>query len=124
MGTIGLTRTARAEEDRKPWVDRYIRMDGLTELLQSSDYVVNVLPSTPGSVGLLSGEVLRSCSAEAGGKRATFVNVGRGDVISEESLLRALREGWISGALLDVFAVEPLPKSSELWDLPGVVVSP
>ena len=49
-------------------------MDGLSQLLEASDYVVNVLPSTPASIDLLSGEVLRSCRPGA-----TFVNVGRGD---------------------------------------------
>ena len=53
-----------------------------------------------------------------------FLNVGRGDVINEESLLNALYNRWISAAILDVFAVEPLPEGSALWSRSDVVVSP
>ena len=53
-----------------------------------------------------------------------FVNVGRGDVVAEESLLAALQAGWLSGAILDVFEKEPLPSESQLWAHPSVVISP
>ncbi|MCH7512251.1 MAG: D-2-hydroxyacid dehydrogenase, partial [Chloroflexi bacterium] len=45
-------------------------------------------------------------------------------VVREEALLQALKEGWIGGACLDVFQEEPLPEESELWSLPNVVVTP
>ena len=48
-------------------------------------------------------------------RQAVFINVGRGDVIDEESLMRALDLGFISGAMLDVFQTEPLPPTSTLW---------
>ena len=53
-----------------------------------------------------------------------FINVGRGDVINEKSLLMALDEQWISGAILDVFEEEPLPMHSKLWGRSDVIVSP
>jgi phosphoglycerate dehydrogenase-like enzyme len=52
------------------------------------------------------------------------VNVGRGAVLDESALVDALRERRIAGAVLDVFATEPLPAPSPLWDLPNVLVSP
>jgi phosphoglycerate dehydrogenase-like enzyme len=52
------------------------------------------------------------------------MNIGRGAIIDEEVLVRALTESWIAGAGLDVFATEPLPKSSKLWGLPNVLFSP
>ena len=53
-----------------------------------------------------------------------FVNVGRGGVVDEPALVDALRERRIAGAVLDVFATEPLPPGSPLWTLPNVLVSP
>jgi phosphoglycerate dehydrogenase-like enzyme len=50
--------------------------------------------------------------------------VGRGRVVDEEALIRALRAGKLRGAALDVFATEPLPPESPLWELPNVIISP
>ncbi|MGW4562239.1 D-2-hydroxyacid dehydrogenase [Streptomyces sp. NPDC004561] len=55
---------------------------------------------------------------------AFFVNVGRGQLVDEDALAHALTRRWIAGAALDVFATEPLPADSPLWDLPGLIVSP
>lgn len=56
--------------------------------------------------------------------RAILVDAGRGGVIDERALLEALRERRLGGAALDVFATEPLPGESPLWDLPNVIISP
>lgn len=85
-------------------------------MLSSVDYIVNVLPHTSETAGMLSGDVLKICAE----KRPVFINVGRGSIIDEASLLQALEKGWISAAILDVFPVEPLPTSSALWDHPKV----
>jgi glyoxylate/hydroxypyruvate reductase len=53
-----------------------------------------------------------------------FVNVGRGGVVDEPALVDALRGRRIAGAVLDVFATEPLPDDSPLWTLPNVLVTP
>jgi phosphoglycerate dehydrogenase-like enzyme len=53
-----------------------------------------------------------------------LINVGRGDACDEDSIVTALENGWIGGAILDVFEAEPLPTESRLWDMPNVVVSP
>ncbi|WEO97229.1 D-2-hydroxyacid dehydrogenase [Streptomyces sp. FXJ1.172] len=55
---------------------------------------------------------------------AFFVNVGRGPLVDEDALARALTRRWIAGAALDVFTAEPLPEDSPLWGLPGLIVSP
>jgi phosphoglycerate dehydrogenase-like enzyme len=55
---------------------------------------------------------------------ARVINVGRGALVVEPDLVDALRAGRIAGAALDVFAGEPLPPRSPLWELPGVIVSP
>jgi phosphoglycerate dehydrogenase-like enzyme len=55
---------------------------------------------------------------------AVLVNIARGGVVEEQALIRALQEGWIAGAALDVFAEEPLPAESSLWAMPNVLISP
>jgi phosphoglycerate dehydrogenase-like enzyme len=55
---------------------------------------------------------------------AYFIDVGRGETVDEEALIEVLRDGRIAGAGLDVFATEPLPAQSPLWDLPNVFMSP
>ena len=55
---------------------------------------------------------------------AYFINVGRGETVDEDALVAILRDGKIAGAGLDVFATEPLPAESPLWDLPNVFISP
>jgi phosphoglycerate dehydrogenase-like enzyme len=55
---------------------------------------------------------------------AYIINIGRGPVIDEEALIQALQAKIIAGAGLDVFATEPLPPESKLWDMPNVIISP
>jgi len=92
---------------------------GLAGLLATADAVVNTLPGTPSTEKLFSGEVFAAMKPGT-----VFVNVGRGTVVDEEALLEALGNGQVSYACLDVFAVEPLPQDSPLWNHPRVMVSP
>ena len=55
---------------------------------------------------------------------AVLINISRGAVVDEVSLVQALKEGWIAGAGLDVFQREPLPEDSELWGMENVILSP
>lgn len=91
----------------------------LHSLLRMSDYVVLALPLTKETEGLMGEAELRAMRPTA-----YLINVARGAIVSEEALLRALQEGWIAGAALDVFAREPLPRDHPLWKLPNVIISP
>jgi phosphoglycerate dehydrogenase-like enzyme len=91
----------------------------LRELLPSADFIVLALPFTPATAGVIGAPELSV--ARPG---AWIVNLGRGGLIDEPALLAALSCGTIGGAALDVFATEPLPAGSPLWELPNVIVSP
>jgi len=83
------------------------------------DFLVNILPSTPATKGLLDD---RDLLQELNG--CVFINVGRGDVISESILLEALDKKWLRHAVLDVFIEEPLPQTSPLWERSEVTITP
>jgi len=90
----------------------------LATLVGDADWIVLTLPDTPATRGLFSRDVLARC------RDAVLLNAGRGCVLDEAALPEALARGWLRGVALDVFAVEPLPDTSPLWDDPRVIVSP
>lgn len=106
--------------EKHEYIDHFYSIDQLDEFLASCDYFCNVLPHTPQTIGLLSGDKLKNCSK----KKAGFINIGRGSIIDESSLVTALKNQWIRGAVLDVFEKEPLPSSSPLWNLPNCTITP
>ncbi|XP_067140860.1 glyoxylate/hydroxypyruvate reductase A-like [Centruroides vittatus] len=112
----GLARKIRKNSDMK-YCDKIFT--NLSEFLKDCDYVCSVLPSTHLTRGLLNGNALESCE-----KKPVFVSMGRGDVIDEEDLLRAIEKNWIRKAILDVFKEEPLPADSVLWSHPKIIVTP
>ena len=119
MRVIGLRRSGNTEGLPPGLVDTVYRPDSLLEMLAESDFVFVALPLTPETRGLLGERELRAM------KRTAFlVNVSRGLIVDESALARALREGWIAGGAFDVFAQEPLPADSEIWDLPNLIVTP
>ncbi|MFE4545047.1 D-2-hydroxyacid dehydrogenase [Arthrobacter sp. NPDC056727] len=100
-------------------IEEVVDNSGLAGLLSSADAVVNTLPGTPYTEKLFSREVFAAMKPGT-----VFVNVGRGTVVDEDALLEALENGQVAYACLDVFAVEPLPQDSPLWNHPRVMVSP
>jgi phosphoglycerate dehydrogenase-like enzyme len=92
----------------------------LDDVLVNSDYLVSVLPSTNATRYLLTEKNLQQCRSRC----PVFINIGRGDVISEKTLLDALDHGVLSRAVLDVFEQEPLPRVSGLWSHPSVHLTP
>lgn len=83
------------------------------------DILVIVLPYTPDTYHLVGWPQLRLL--RTGGY---VINIGRGAVLDQDALVGAIQSGHLSGAALDVFESEPLPKDSVLWDLPGVTITP
>ncbi|XP_071504134.1 uncharacterized protein in proB 3'region-like [Diadema antillarum] len=119
MRVIGLVRKDLPPAQRSSSIDEYKKNEDLPYVLGEADFVVNVLPSTQQTINFLSGDVLSLCK-----KKPVFINVGRGDVISEDSIIKAIGEGWISHAILDVTNPEPLPKESPLWQMREVTITP
>lgn len=100
-------------------VDRHFGPDEWCPFVRDLHFLVLVLPLTPETEGVVDARVLHAMRPDA-----VLVNVGRGRSVVEEDLISALREGRIGGAVLDVFAQEPLPTDSPFWDLPHTVVTP
>jgi phosphoglycerate dehydrogenase-like enzyme len=101
-----------------PGVEAMFGPDDLLELLPEADFVVLTVPLTHETRGMIGERELRAMKPDA-----TIVNIGRGGTIQEQALVRALQEGWIAGAGLDVFETEPLPDESPLWGMDNVVIT-
>ncbi|MFD3892252.1 MULTISPECIES: NAD(P)-dependent oxidoreductase [unclassified Streptomyces] len=93
--------------------------EDLDRLLARADWVVAAAPLTEETRGMFDARRFGLMQPSA-----HFVNVGRGELVVEEALVRAVRDRWIAGAALDVFTAEPLAAGSPLWELEGVVLSP
>jgi D-3-phosphoglycerate dehydrogenase len=93
--------------------------DDLSRVLSESDYVSVHAPSTPETRGLIGERELRSMKPTA-----YLINTARGALIDEDALVRALQEGWIAGAALDVLAQEPPPADHPLLALDNAIVTP
>lgn len=91
----------------------------IEDILSESDFVVLSTPLTPRTFRLMSRDRIASMRSDA-----VLINVSRGQVVDEESLIEALQSKKIRGAALDVFEAEPLPPASPLWTLDHVLISP
>ncbi len=116
MRTLGLRRHSEPVEG----VEEVLTgPDGLARVLAESDYVVLAAALTDSTRTLLGAEELARMKPGA-----WIINIARGAMIDEPALIAALQNGTIAGACLDVFAREPLPTDSPLWDMPNVYVCP
>jgi phosphoglycerate dehydrogenase-like enzyme len=113
MHVVGVRRSVRPSRAAHEVVD------DLHAVLPRANVLAVCCPETSATIGLIGRRELALLPAGA-----CVVNVARGSVVDEEALIDALRSGHLGGAGLDVFATEPLPPDSPLWDLPGVVISP
>jgi len=115
---VGVKRTVREEDEAWRYADELYPTAELHAALREADYVAVTLPGTPETRHLLDEEAFAAIK-----QGAYFVNVGRGAVVDEAALVGALEDGRLSGAALDVFEVEPLPRESPLWGLDNVIIS-
>ena len=99
--------------------ERIVGVQALAEVACAADYLILTLPLTAESRGIVDARILAALPATA-----WLINVSRGALVDEEALLAALHEGRLGGAVLDVFAEEPLPADHPLWDAPNVIITP
>jgi phosphoglycerate dehydrogenase-like enzyme len=119
MHVLGVRRSGASLESGDYVADEIVGPLELLAVLSRSDFVVICLPLTEETHHLIGELALRAMKPTA-----YLINVSRGAVVDEAALLRALTEGWIAGAGLDVFETEPLPEKSWLWQLNNVIITP
>jgi len=112
----GIGRSARSSDGD---FSAIYAISDLTQLLSEADYVVVAAPLTNKTRGLFGAKQFAMMK-----RTARFINVGRGGLVDEIALVKALQQRQIAGAALDVFEIEPLPPSSPLRDLKNVIISP
>ena len=131
LGTIGTAVAERADAlgmevvgvrrstESVPAVSRIYDPSALEDAVADARFVALATPHTPETEGMIDGTILDAMRTDA-----YLINVARGPLVDEGSLIEALEADTIAGAALDVFETEPLPPSSPLWDLENVIVTP
>lgn len=115
MNTIGFNRSGRIIEE----FEEMVTIETIDKLLNNSDFIVSVLPSTKETDGLLNKQMFEKMK-----ETAVFINIGRGKNIVESDLIEVLDKGKLAHAVLDVFEEEPLPKGHPFWDSENITVTP
>ena len=113
--TIGLKRTPAPVQG----FHEVRAMSELDDLLPAADVVALVVPHSPSTVGLMDERRLSLMKDDA-----ILISSGRGTVLDQDALARAMKDGKLWGAALDVTEPEPLPAESELWDIPNLIITP
>ncbi len=117
MRVLALKRHAPSEPD--PCVDRFYSPSELNAMLHECDFVVAAAPLTAETHHMISDDAIAAMKPSA-----VVINVGRGPVIDQAALVRALTAGKIKGAGLDVFEREPIPDNDPIYKLPNILISP
>jgi phosphoglycerate dehydrogenase-like enzyme len=113
------TRRSTKQPGKAKNVDLLLPRACMNQMLIRSDYVVLSVPLTPETR-----HIIGEAEFQAMKPTACLVNIGRGSLVDEDALMRALDERLIAGAGLDVTYTEPLPQKSRLWRFDNVILSP
>lgn len=119
MRTLGLRRRVGGDNTAVPNFDQVYPRSRLHQLLAESDAVVIAVPATDETRGMIGKREFKAMKSSA-----YLINVARGSIVDEAALIQALERKVIAGAALDVYATEPLPPSSRLFDLPNLFMTP
>lgn len=116
MRVVGTRRSSREGPD---FVEYVGLSNELYDLAGRADFIVNALPITAETAGVLDSEFFAATK-----QGALFINVGRGQTVVTDDLVAALENGHIAGAGLDVTDPEPLPPEHALWQMDNVIITP
>ncbi|MGN1281275.1 MAG: D-2-hydroxyacid dehydrogenase, partial [Succinivibrio sp.] len=119
LGAAKVIGVRRNVTKRPEFVDCVYTLDELDKVLPEADIVAMVLPSSKETVNLINEKTISMMK-----DGAYLINVGRGDAINQDDLLKALRSGKLAGAALDVTKKEPLDKDDPLYSEPKVLLTP
>lgn len=114
MTVRGYTR----ESETSTQIDQYYHTYDLLQFLEGLDYLVSVLPRTDDTNKIVNATLLARLPPHA-----VFINVGRGNVVDETAVVKALSEGKLAAAILDVFDREPLPEGHPFWTAPNLYMT-
>jgi phosphoglycerate dehydrogenase-like enzyme len=117
MRVIALKRHAPSSPD--PFVERFYGPRELNTMLSECDFVVVAAPLTAETHHMISDDAIAAMRPNA-----VVINIGRGPVVDQAALVRALAAGRIKGAGLDVFEQEPIPADDPIFKLPNILISP
>ena len=115
MRVIGIRRNPELEASG---LEAVYGPERLLDIIPEADFLVLTLPLNNETQGMIGERELKAMKPSA-----YLVNIGRGGTVDEGALVRALQDGTIAGAGLDVFETEPLPAGSPLWDLPNTILT-
>ncbi len=119
MRVIGTRRSGGGGSAAVEGAQRVVGPERTEEVLAESDFVLLLLPVTPETGNLIDARRLRAMK-----RSAWLLNFGRGQLVVDQDLVAAVREGVIAGAVLDVFRQEPLPPEHPFWTTEGITVLP
>ena len=119
MNVLAVKRHVSAQNNSDPLANQIYGPDRRIEMLSRCDYIVVAAPLNAETNGLIGEAEFAAMHASA-----VIINVGRGPVIDERAMIKALSEQKIKGAALDVFDEEPLPKGHPFYTLENVLLSP
>jgi phosphoglycerate dehydrogenase-like enzyme len=119
MRVLAVKRHGPSAHNTDPLAEQIYGPDRRIEMISRSDCVVAAAPLTPETRGMIGDPEFAAMKPDA-----VVINIGRGPVIDEAALIRALSERRIKGAALDVFDCEPLPQGHPFYQLDNVLLSP
>lgn len=136
MGVLGQDAVKRLKPlrfDLRSWsrtpkaidgVQGFSGADAFDAFLSGTDILVNLLPLTPETTGILNADTFAKLRRDRLAGGPVIINAARGGHQKEADIVAALRQGVLGAASLDVFEVEPLPVDSPLWEQPNCYITP